>query len=392
MIHKLIVPTALVALLNFGCLHPSGQVCASEPVLNETHAEKVDKLFAYWSKDDTPGAAVVVIKDGQIELNRCYGMANLEDNKPIEPDTAFLLASVTKQFTAMAIMMLADRGKLGYDDPLSKFFPQFPPYAQKITLRHLLNHSAGFPEYDHLFIASGQIDRNWPRSAKSEPASFEPTSKDALSILAEVQVPHFPAGEQFEYSNSGYVILAQIVEKVSGQSFADFLQRHIFQPLGMKRSLLYDETRPKVPNVATSYRYTLKDGSYRDIDYAPQNAIYGEDNVYTTIEDMVKWDQALYTEKLVKTATLREAFTPGKLNSGEATIYGFGWFVRPILGLDAVDHGGSWLGFRTGIVRFPGERFSVVVLANSAQLKASEFAKNISKIYLADKMTSSGSK
>jgi len=380
-----VVSVFLLLLVTFGLSQANGNLWDSRPILNDTYIDKVDRLFALWSKGDTPGAAVIVIKDGQILLKKGYGLANLESKNPIEPDTAFLLGSVTKQFTAMAIMMLAERGNLRYEYPLSKFFPEFPPYARQITVRHLLNHMAGFPEYDDLFLESGKLDKDYPRSAKTKPSSFEPTAKDALAILARVKAPRFAAGEKWEYSNSGYVILAQIVEKVSGQSFSQFLQQNIFAPLGMNRSLLYDETRPRVKNVATSY--TLKDGVYKDIDYTPQNAIYGEDNIYTTVEDMYKWDQALYTEKLVKAATLNEAFTPGKLNSGEITDYGFGWRVRKFFGLNTVGHGGSWIGFRTHILRFPDQRFTVVVLANLAEMSVDGFASKISKIYLGAKMT-----
>ena len=176
---NLIVLTLLLTLASFSLSHNSGSP-------DDGFTDKVDSLFAPLSKGDTPGAAVIVIKDGQILLKKGYGLANLESKKPIESDTAFLLGSVTKSFTAMAIMMLAERGQLQYTDSLAKFFPQFPSYAQKITVRHLLHHLAGFPEYDDLFIESGKLDKNFPRSAKSKPSSFEPTAKDALAILAQV--------------------------------------------------------------------------------------------------------------------------------------------------------------------------------------------------------------
>ena len=348
-------------------------------------SERVDALFAPWSKGDTPGAAVIIIQDGKVLLKKGYGLANLETKRPITPDTAFLLASVTKQFTAMAIMMLGERGMLKYEDPLSKFFPEFPPYAEKITVRHLLNHTAGFPEYDDLWVQSGRVDHNWPRSSTTKPSSFEPTSKDVLKLLAQQNGLEFTPGQKWKYSNSGYVILAQIVEKVSGKSFSQFLRENIFRPLGMNRSLLYDEARPRVSNVATSY--TREAGAYRDIDYTPFNAIYGEDNIYSTVEDMYKWDQALYTERLVRSSTLKEAFTPGKLNDGEVTSYGFGWGIGTFLGLDVVRHSGSWLGFHNFILRFPNQRFTVVVLSNVSQLEPAMMASKISKIYLADKMT-----
>lgn len=336
--------------------------------------------MAPWSQGDTPGAAILIIQEGQVVLKKGYGLANLESQKPVTPDTAFLLASVTKPFTAMAVMMLAERGKLQYDDPLTKFFPQFPPYAHQITVRHLLHHTAGLPEYEDLFLKSGKLDQDYPRSAKAPQSPFEPTSKDTLALLAQVMAPRFAPGEQYEYSNSGYVLLAQIVEKVSGQSFAQFLRQNIFQPLGMNRSLLYDETRPPVPNVATSY--LRKDGVYRDIDYTPLNAIYGEDNVYSTIEDLYQWDQALYTEKLVKAATLQEAFTPGTLRDGEATEYGFGWWVHTFLGRNTVGHDGSWLGFKTVILRFPDQRLTVVMLANLHDIDVGDIAFKISKLQL----------
>lgn len=179
------------------------------------------------------------------------------------------------------------------------------------------------------------------------------------------------------------MILAQVVEKVSGQTFAQFLQQEIFQPLGMKGSLLYDETRPTIPKRATSYTLA-PNGRYREIDYAPQNAVYGQDNIYSTIEDLYAWDQALATEKLVRAATLEEAFTPGKLNDGTATRYGFGWFVEEVLGREALVHGGSWLGFRTYFLRFPKQRFTVIVLSNLDEIQPDAIATEISKIYLND--------
>lgn len=358
---------------------------SSEIQIKLKQVEQVDTLFTPWNKGETPGAAVIVIKDGKIILKKGYGLAEVGSKKPITPDTAFLLASITKQFTAMAIMMLAERGKISYEDPLSNFFPEFPPYAQKITVRHLLNHTAGFAEYDDLFVEARVVDHDWPRSSNTKPSKFEPTSKDALKLLAQQQTLRFSPGEKFEYSNSGYVILAQIVEKVSGKRFAEFLKANIFDPLGMKRTLLTDERRQKVTNVASSYQ--LKNGSYDQIDYTPLNAIYGEDNIYSTVEDLYKWDQALYTQRLVKASTLNNAFTPGRLNDGSATSYGFGWRIRKFLGLDTVSHSGSWLGFNNYLVRFPSERFTLIVLSNLAQFQPTKIASKIAKIYLSDKLT-----
>lgn len=351
---------------NSGPFSPAGKLSKSE---------RVDALFRKLVKGEAPGAAVIVIQDGKAVLEKGYGLANLETRKPITPDTAFLLASVTKQFTAMAIMILADRRELNYEDPLGKFFPEFLPFAKEVTVRMLLNHTAGFPEYDELFLDRGLIDKDWPRSSKTPRSAFEPTSKDALKLLADAKTLRSPPGEKYEYSNSGYVILAQIVEKVSGERFSKFLKDNIFDPLGMKRTVLYDETRPTVSNVATSY--ALRQDVYRDIDYTPLNFIYGEDNIYTTVQDMVRWDQALYTTKLVSEAALKEAFTPGKPKNGTSD-YGFGWLIDA----DKVFHAGAWVGFTTAIIRFREHHLSVVLLANSAEFKTSRIAREISEIYL----------
>jgi CubicO group peptidase (beta-lactamase class C family) len=292
-----------------------------------------------------------------------------------------LLASVSKQFTAMAIMILAERGKLSYDDPLSKFFPEFPKYADTITVRHLLNHVAGFPEYEELFMNLGKVDRKWPRSTTTPPSAYEPTARDALLLLATNASPRFPAGQRFEYSNSGYMVLGQIVEQASKQRYAQFLRENIFLPLGMTETAVYDETKPAIPNRASSYRSTNQ--TYQQIDYTPFNFIYGEDNVVTTLNDLYKWDQALYTEKLVRAATLQLAFTPGTLNDGSRTDYGFGWRIAPVLGLPALGHSGSWIGFRTIILRFPEKRTTVVVLANREDFPVGTVAQEIAAIYLA---------
>jgi CubicO group peptidase (beta-lactamase class C family) len=337
---------------------------------------RVDALFSRWDHPDTPGAAVIVIQNGKVLLKKGYGLADLESRRPITSDSDFLLASVTKQFTAMAIMILQERKQLSFDDPLSKFFSEFPAYAQSITVRHLLNHLAGFPEYDDLFVATGKIDKNWPRSSKSTRSEFEPTAKDALRLLEDVKTLRFEPGTKFEYSNSGYVILAQIVEKVSGQRFSVFLHQNIFQPLAMNRSILYDETRPAIPNAALSYKF--QNGAYQDINYAPQNAVYGEDNIYTTLDDMFRWDQALYGEKLVRAETLKQAFTPGRLNNGKSIPYGCGWFVES----HRARHSGSWLGYRTAIARYPDKQFSVIVLSNVADCGVGSIVDKISEIYL----------
>lgn len=383
--HLAVVRLVIAGWLPF-CASQSA-VSAANPI--EIHGggngNRVDALVSALVAGLSPGAAVIVVERGTVVLKRGYGLADIESRRAITPDTAFLLASVTKQFTAMAIMILAERGELKLDDSLSTFFFDFSRYGQDITVRRLLNHTAGLPEYGALFKRSRLIDRDWPRSAKRQRSSYEPTSKDALKLLAGEKLRFHP-GDKFEYSNSGYVVLAQVVEKVSGQSFSHFLREKIFEPLGMERTLLYDESRPKVSNVATSYAF--EHGAFEDIDYSPLNLIYGPDNIYTTVEDMAKWERALYTNKLVPAARLNEAFTPGKLNNGKLarygtiggkqTYYGFGWLIDA----EKVYHPGGWLGYRTAILRFSKQHLTVIVLANSAKLHPFDIAERISAIYL----------
>ncbi len=356
---------AVVAIVAGILVIPLRVDALSHMQLKEALVQEVDQLLSPEDRNDIPGAAVLVVKDGQILLKKGYGLSNLENKKPITPDTAFLIGSITKQFTAMAIMMLVERAKLSYDDSICNYFPKFPPYAEAITIRHLLVHTSGLPDCEAILIARGLIDLNWPRSLKSKPSEFEPTVKDVLKVISQTEEPRFTPGTEWEYSNSGYVVLAQIVEIVSGQKFASFLEENIFEPLKMNRTVLCDKSRPTIKNSASSYLFS--GGVYSEIDYAPQNAIYGHNNIYTTIEDMYKWDQALYTEELVSSSAIEEAFTSGKTNHGKDIHYGFGWRVGEAEGCKMLSHGGRWLGFRTGILRIPERHFTVVILANSTE-------------------------
>lgn len=360
---------AIIALALFTALPASAQVKDAKDAAEKS--SRVDEIISEMVRAGAPGAAVMVIHDGKVIHKKGYGLANVETRTPIDTNTVFDLASVSKQFTAMAIMMLAERGKLGYDDPLTKFFPEFPAYASKITVRHLLNHTSGLPDYMAAFQKLGKKD-------------FEPTSKDAIKMLAEIPEPRFAPGEKWEYSNSGYMVLAQIVGKASGVDFPAFMKKNIFDPLGMKSTLVADESRPRIPSRAISY--APEGEGFKNIDYTPLIFVYGDGNVNTSIEDMFRWDQALYSEKLVKQATIKQAFTPAKLNSGSATRYGFGWLIADAGGMQVVSHGGAWVGFRTFIARYPSERFTVIVLSNFARFNPEKAGRQIAGVYLADKL------
>jgi CubicO group peptidase (beta-lactamase class C family) len=363
---------------------PSGRAFPKGPTAGRGPGQpwwsgQIDALFAPWSaQHGMPGAAVLVVHHRAVIHRANYGLADITRGVRINPKTSFLLASLTKQFTAMAVMMLVERGGLSYENRVSEFFPDFPAVARDITVQHLLQHTAGFREYSDLFIMENKISAPddvrdpWPRSASLPPSAYEPTSEDTRRILTRHELTFVP-GERWSYSNSGYVVLGRIVEVVSGRSYPNFLKRRIFEPIGMANSVVPVRGWRRVPNRATSYSWAAK---YQDIDYTPLNLTYGEDGVYTTIDDMFRWDQALYTAALVKQSTLDEAFRSGKLNNGDPIDYGYGWFI----GKDFVDHEGAWLGFRTYIRRYRSRRLTVIILANCAQLNAAAMGNDIADI------------
>jgi CubicO group peptidase (beta-lactamase class C family) len=346
------------------------------PADDAWRSEQVDALFGPWDASrGRPGAAVRVIRDGTLVHARDYGLANIKGRVPLGQETAFLLASLTKPFTALAVLVLVEKGRLGYDSRLSDFFPDFPDYAREVAVRHLLRHTSGLREFEDL--CRGRIDGDWFRSAESPPSAFEPTTEQIRRLLAWQKGLRFAPGERCEYSNSGYAVLARIIEVASGRPYAEFLREAIFAPLGMDHSVVPVAAWRAVPGRATSYTGG-PDGPYRDIDYSPLNLVYGEDGVYTTAADMVTWDRALYGDCPVRQSTLEEAFRPGRLNDGSPTDCGYGWFVGP----GYVDHSGEWAGFRTYIRRYPGRRFTVIVLANCREIDAAQAGADIARLYL----------
>lgn len=357
--------TAVVAA--FAVATSCGRAGQSAP--NSTSSARVDSLIAGLLRSDGPGAAVLVVADGKVVHQKGYGLANLSTRAPITPGTTFDLASVSKQFTAMAIMILAERGQLKYSDSLTRFFPEFPAYASRITVRHLLTHTSGLPDYMDVY--------------RQRADGSEPSSRDVAGMIASVDTPYFAPGRKFEYSNSAYVLLAQIVEKVSGMPFPEFMRANVFDPLGMSSTMVSDQIKAPSPNRAVSYdSWWMFGWRYRDDDYTPLNRIYGDGNVNTSLEDMARWVGALCGESLVKQATLAEAFEPMRLNDGKSSPYGFGWRLLEWDGQRVFQHGGAWAGFRSNIVLVPPCRLTVVVLSNSKLFKVAEAAQEITRYYL----------
>ncbi len=284
--------------------------------------------------------SVLVATGGKVIYANGFGIADISKSINFTRKTTSYLASLSKQFTAMAVMMLEEQNKLTYEDKLSKYFPEFPSYANNVTIRNLLNHTSGIPDYFSLDIVHPGL-----------------TNKDVLNGLLKQDSLQFRPGDKFEYSNSNYVLLAMITEKVSGISLSTFMKKNIFGPLGMNNTLLYDTLKPEIKNRAYGYTMFRKD-------YDDDILTTGDGGIFSTVDDLFKWDQALYTEKLIKQTTLNEAFKPAILNDGSKSYYGFGWGIIEYNGKKIVTHAGEYNGFNTIIFRELEGRKTIIFLAN----------------------------
>jgi D-alanyl-D-alanine carboxypeptidase len=303
---------------------------------------------------DGPGAAVIVIKNGEVLLRRGYGLANLELDVPIEPHMVFRIGSVTKQFTGMAILMLLKQGKLSLDDEITRFLPDYPTQGHKITIEHLLTHTSGIKSYTNM--------PEW------FPLWRKDMSLEELISVFKDQPMEFAPGEKWWYNNSGYVLLGAMIEKASGIPYEQFLQEHIFEPLGMKHTY-YDDPARVIPGRVSGYQKSAS--GWENAPYLSMTQPHAAGSLASSVDDLALWDAALHSEKLVDQSTLELAFTPYCLSDGSSCKYGFGWSVYEYAGRRIVEHGGGINGFICGTVRIPEEKVYVAVLTNSTNLEPS---------------------
>ncbi|HME79089.1 MAG TPA: serine hydrolase domain-containing protein [Mycobacterium sp.] len=303
---------------------------------------KVDALLHNYV-GDVPGAAVLVLRDGQPVVRAGYGLADLETDTPATPETNYRLASVTKQFTAASILLLAEDGRLTLDDPGNNWLPSLPKAAETVTIRHLLTHTSGLIDYEAVI-----------------PKGFAAQLHDAdvLRLLETQDRTYFRAGAGYRYSNSGYALLALIVQRASGKPFATFLRERIFQPLGMHNTVTHEEGISTVHNRA--FGYTEVAGRWNRTDQDQTSAVLGDGGIYSSIDDLAKWDAALYDGRLLQPSSLRAAFTPATHTDDPAIEYGYGWRITG----ETLWHSGESVGFRNVIVRYPKRHMTVVVLTN----------------------------
>lgn len=370
----------LALAFTFSAVFASGQVSSGQ----------VDAIFASLKSSNAPGAAVLVVRDGRAVFRGGYGVTDLRTLHPIDTKTNFRLASFTKQFTAACVMLLARDGKLRYDDHLTDFFPEFPAYGKSITVRNLLNHTSGLPDYGDLLM------KQYPNT----PPEKVPQILDAgvLKVLEQQTSGEFAPGTKWEYSNSGYAVLAMIVEKVSGKSFGQFLQERIFTPLKMKNTLAYENGKNEVPYRAYGHSRIQNESAqnekaaWQETDRSPTSAVLGDGGIYSSLDDLGKWDRALRDHTLLSAAEMQPALTPvqptdgpAKSPEGQPIAYGFGWFLDPYQGHKRMSHDGETIGFRTTIQRFPDDQLAIIVLANRTDINPEELALRVADLYLGPK-------
>ena len=332
--------------------------------------QKVDQLFAQWDKSDSPGCALAVIKDGQIIHQRSYGAASLEYGVPISSTTVFDTGSMSKQFTAMAVLMLAERRKLSLDDDIRKYLPELPDYGSPITIRHLLSHTSGLRMHDELFNLT-----DWRFGNVI-------TNQDVLTLMSRQKAVNFKPDEDFEYNNTGYVLLAIIVNRVSGQSFREFADVNIFKPLGMTRTFIRDNHNVVVKGLALAYQ-PRRDGSFRL--NTPVVETVGPGGVFSTVGVLALWDQNFYDRKVGGDAVIEQMLTPGpEVYNGGRFNYGFGLFIGSYKGLRIVEHTGDHYGYHSDLLRFPDQRFSVACLCNVGGADPWALSRQVASVYLSD--------
>lgn len=322
-------------------------------------ATKADAYVQSWVRDRQFRGAVLVAQDGQPTFRKAYGKANDEWDIPNTPDTKFRLGSITKQFTAVAILQLAEKGKLKLDDPIKIYYPDAPAAWDRVTIHHLLNHTSGIPSYTDLPGFMAQRSQN-------------PLKPAEIVKLTQNRPLEFQPGEGYKYNNTGYILLGVVIEKASGQSYATYIQKNLLEPLGMRDSG-YDLSAPIIKKRASGYQ---PDGT--NAPFIDMTLPYAAGSLYSTVDDLLKWEQAMYTEKLISKASFEKMTTPGK---GE---YGYGIVSQTLFGKKAHGHGGGINGFNTMMLRFPDQKVTTIVFANQNGPAAEQIARDLARLHFGE--------
>jgi len=331
---------------------------------------QVDKVFEKWDKPDSPGCALGVYKDGNIIYKHGYGMADLNDDVPITPATVFHVASMSKQFTAASIVLLAQQGKLSLDDDIRKYIPELSDFGQRMTIRHLVHHTSGLRDQWNLLELAG-----WRYSLDLI------TDEDVMSVMARQKDLNFKPGDKHVYCNTGYTLMGMIVKRVSGLSLREFTTKNIFEPLGMTHTHFRDDHAEIIKHDALGYEQEGKDKPFR-MSLTNFDTV-GATSLHTTVEDLQLWDENFYHPRVGGAPFLQQMLERGKLNNGEQLDYAFGLVLGKYKGLSTVDHGGADAGYRSDLMRFPDQHFSASVLCNSAETNPTGLVHQVADILLA---------
>lgn len=375
-----------VVLLALGLPSPS-QTQSTE----NSNEKKIDALFSGVTSPDLPGLAVLVRQNGKTLFERGYGVRDLRTKSKIDADTNFRLASFTKQFTAMAIMLLVHDGKMRYDETLTEIFPDFPDYGKSITVRNLLNHVSGLPDYEDLMEAAEKA--NGPLWSPEKQIQ----DSEVLELLKKEKSGKFAPGTSWSYSNSGYVVLGLIVAKASGKTYGEFLHERIVAPLKMNHTIVFQKGKNEV--LSRAFGHSMEKGALKETDQSSTSATLGDGGIYSNLEDLAKWDDALRNHTLLSEKEMKPALTTVKLNDGsephwpteqnddnlhpgKPVSYGFGWFLDPYNGHERMWHTGSTMGFRTVIERFLGGNLTVIILSNRTDLDPEKLSLQVADMLL----------
>src|SRR5271156_146920 len=334
--------------------------------------EKVDQIFSVYDKPGSPGCSLGVIRNGDFIYRKAYGSANLELGVPLSLQSVFYMGSVSKQFTAAAIVLAAEQGYLSLDDDVRKYIPELSDYGHVITLRQMIHQTSGFRDFFTLLYLSGHDagDFNSP--------------EDILKIVVRQRGLNNIPGDEWIYSNTNYFLLGIVVRRATKKSLSEFAAENMFQPLGMAHTLFYDDHTLVVPGRVAAYDSSPHD-TFR-VDWSTTYEIVGGGGLMSTIDDLLLWDRNFYANRLGKGTLARELQTPGVLNNSNKISYAMGLDLGNYRGLPIVDHSGALFGYRTELLRFPEQKFSVICLCNIASAVPENLARKVADIYLADLM------
>lgn len=345
---------------------------AGPPAAGGQDTAAVDAIFARWDRADSPGCALGVIEDGELTYERGYGSANLDWQIPIATDTVFYTGSVSKQFTAAAVALLAQEGLISLDDDIREHFPEMPEYERPITVRHLVHHTSGIRDiYTLMSLAGIRLQDVF-------------SDEEAIALIAAQRETNFAPGDEYLYSNSGYFLLAQLVERASGKTLREYAEEKIFEPLGMSDTHFHDQPSHIVERRAISYGGGPDDG-FR-VTYLGNFDKVGAGGLYSTVQDLLLWDRNFYTGDVGGQAFLDLIQTQGVLTDGEQLVYAFGLNISEFRGLPTVSHSGSMMGFKAAYLQFPEQRFSLVATCNLGSIEPMGLLRQVAEIYLGDRL------